>query len=344
MRAGLSLEPSAALREIVIALDGLAVIVNAANPVRTLTVEQVRRIYAGQVANWSELGGPDLLVHALARDPDSDTTQFFSGKVMADRLIAGTAERIDSHEAMANAVAADAGSIGFVSFPYVGRNRALNLVASCGIEHTASDLGIRTEDYPLSRRLYLYAAPGQAPVAEDFLRVAASPAMYDAIRDANYTSLQPTLGPREHTVSRLLDAARTAPADIEQSYAESLLEYGKATRNALRLSSTYRFQFGSHRLDSRSLDDVERAASFLRDPANQRYKVRILGFSDASGAFGANRLISLRRATEVAAQLRQRGIQAAQVTGLGSISPVACDGDADAATRNRRVEIWLSPG
>ena len=82
-------------------------------------------------------------------------------------------------------------------------------------------------------------------------------------------------------------------------------------------------------------------AEFLKQPENARYKVNLLGFTDAAGAFGQNRGIAERRAGEVAAQLRQRGVQVAQAKGLGPIAPVACDDDPEAAVRNRRVEVWL---
>jgi phosphate transport system substrate-binding protein len=67
----------------------------------------------------------------------------------------------------------------------------------------------------------------------------------------------------------------------------------------------------------------------------------VLGFTDAAGAFGQNRAISERRANEVTSQLRQRGVQVAQSKGYGSIAPVSCDDEPEAAVRNRRVEIWL---
>ena len=148
-------------------------------------------------------------------------------------------------------------------------------------------------------------------------------------------------GTREHTVFRLLDATRAAPAAPDARYAEAMLEYNLVTRGAVRLSATFRFVSGSHQLDGRSQGDLDRVAEFLRQPANARYKVSLLGFTDSAGAFGQNRAIAERRAGEVAAQLRQRGVQVAQAKGFGPIAPVACDDDSEAALRNRRVEVWL---
>ena len=52
--------------------------------------------------------------------------------------------------------------------------------------------------------------------------------------------------------------------------------------------------------------------------------------------------MSERRAQEVARQLRQRGVTVNQVAGYGYVAPVACEEDASAPAKNRRVELWLT--
>ena len=216
------------------------------------------------------------------------------------------------------------------------------LTASCGIEFEANEFGMKTEDYPLARRNSLLLSPRPNENAEEFARFASASSAFEIVRDAGYVSMAPVLGTREYTTFRLLDATRAAPAAPDARYAEAMLQYNIATRGALRLSTTFRFVAGSAQLDARGVEDVDRVAEFLRQPENSRYRVRVLGFTDAGGAFGQNRAISERRAGEVGGLLRQRGIQIAQARGLGPIAPVACDDDPDAAVRNRRVEIWLS--
>ncbi len=81
-------------------------------------------------------------------------------------------------------------------------------------------------------------------------------------------------------------------------------------------------------------------AEFLRRPESLRLKVNVLGFTGNGGALGQNRNTSSQRASEVAAQLRQRGAKVAQAKGFGPIAPVACDDDPNTAMRNRRVGIW----
>ena len=66
----------------VVALDGLPVLVHPSNPVANLSVEQVRRIYTGEISNWNQVGGPDLGIVVISRDTNSGTYETFHDKVM----------------------------------------------------------------------------------------------------------------------------------------------------------------------------------------------------------------------------------------------------------------------
>lgn len=340
-RTGHGLDANALPGEHVLALDGVAVVVNAENPVTRLKMEQIRDIFAGAITNWSAVGGPDLPIKVIGREGNSSTAGFFAASVMGKTPIAGTAERVDSHPAASNAVAGEIAAIGFVPFAFVGRSRPMNILSTCGVEFEASEFGLKTEDYPLSRRLNLYTGPRLNAEAAEFIRYAASPNGYDVVQNAGYVSLQPARGTRDYTAFRLADAVDATPSGADLRYAEAMQDYNLATRRSQRLSTTFRFAHGSAQLDARGRDDVERVAEFLRRPENQALKVQVLGFTDSSGAFGQNRHVSNQRANEVANQLRQRGAKVVQAKGLGPVAPVACDDDPDTAIRNRRVEIWV---
>ncbi len=201
---------------------------------------------------------------------------------------------------------------------------------------------MKTQDYPLERRLFLYAGAKGNPMVEDFLRYVASPAGAEVISDAGFISLQPTLGTREYTQFRLLDATRAAPTAPDPRYIQAMADYSLAVRQALRLSSTFRFDTGSQAIDTMGQGELERVAEFMKRPENAKYKANVLGFSDNIGAFGQQRSVSERRAQEVARQLKQRGVTVNQVAGFGYVAPVACEEDANAPAKNRRVELWLT--
>jgi phosphate transport system substrate-binding protein len=238
-----------AQHENVLALGGLAVVVHPDNPVQRLKIEQIRDIFAGTITNWNAVGGPNRPIRILARDVAAGATEQFNAEVMRDRQIAANAERLTSSAQIANNVAAEPGSIGFVGMAFIGRSRALNLVASCGIEFPAGTFEVKTQDYPLDQRLYLYSGAKGNPMVEDFLRYVSSPAGSEVVTDAGYISLQPVLGTREYTQFRLLDATRAAPTAPDPRYTQAMADYSLAVRQALRLSSTFRFDSGSQALD-----------------------------------------------------------------------------------------------
>lgn len=328
--------------ENVLALDGLAVVVDPDNPVQRLKLDQIRDIFAGTITNWNAVGGPNRPIRVMAPDAAAGSSEQFAAEVMRERQVAGSVERAPSSAQIASNVASEPGAIGYVGMAFVGRARPLNLVESCGIEVPAGIFEVKTQDYPLNRRLYLYSAGKANPMVDDFIRFVASPAAAEVVDDAGFISLQPVVGTREYTQFRMLDATRAAPSAPDPRYIQAMADYSLGVRQSLRLSSTFRFDAGSQTLDTLAQSELERAAEFLKRPENAKYKVSVLGFSDNIGAFGQQRSVSQRRAAEVARQLGQRGVTAHHVAGYGYVAPVACEEDATAPAKNRRVELWLN--
>ncbi|HEX5515393.1 MAG TPA: substrate-binding domain-containing protein, partial [Gammaproteobacteria bacterium] len=107
--------------EHVIALDGLAVIVHPANPLNSLTTQQVAGLFAGDIKNWSSLGGHYGPVAIYARDDQSGTFDTFNSLVLQRHglKLAPAAQRLESSTELSDLVAKDVGAIGFIGLPYV---------------------------------------------------------------------------------------------------------------------------------------------------------------------------------------------------------------------------------
>ncbi len=156
--------------EQVIAIDGLAVIVNPANPVQSLSVEQVARLFAGEIVNWRELGGANAAVELHARDDQSGTYDTFKELVLGSqgKVLGSSAARYESNDALSQAVSTRPGAIGFVGLASVGQSKALAITDGDSQPMPPSTALVATEDYPLSRRLFLYADPkAQSPGPEN---------------------------------------------------------------------------------------------------------------------------------------------------------------------------------
>lgn len=136
----------------VVAMDGIAIIVHPANPVKGLTVEQIRKLYTGKVTNWRELGGPDSKVVMVSRDTNSGTYETFNKLVMKKEKVAATAEYVGSNAAARQRVKSTLGAIGYVGLGFVDRSiRALEVN---GVK--VSNETVASGVYPIARPLFMF--------------------------------------------------------------------------------------------------------------------------------------------------------------------------------------------
>lgn len=127
-----------------IGLDGIAIIVNPENGVSELTVEQIGRIYTGEITNWKELGGADLPIVPGGREAASGTRSAFEeiiktgGEDVKDRC--KYANEYNSTGALKQAVASNPGAIGYVSLSSVDETvKALTIEGVAPSEETVKD-------------------------------------------------------------------------------------------------------------------------------------------------------------------------------------------------------------
>ncbi len=140
----------------VVALDGLPVLVHPSNPVDDLTVEQVRKIYKGEITNWREVGGPNRQIVVISRDTNSGTYETFYGMVMThaggkEKIGAG-AEYVGSNGAVRQRVQTTPAAIGYAGLGFVDETvKALKIEGVMPSEAT-----VRTGEYAIARALYMF--------------------------------------------------------------------------------------------------------------------------------------------------------------------------------------------
>ena len=111
-------EKASGLKETVLAYDGIAVIVNPANPVEDLTLAQIADIYTGKITNWSELGGADSEIVCIGREGGSGTRSGFEEIVDVKDLCQYRQELSSTGDVIAT-VAQNPGAIGYASLASV---------------------------------------------------------------------------------------------------------------------------------------------------------------------------------------------------------------------------------
>jgi len=247
-------------QEHVVALDGLVIVTSKENPIRTITQRDAAFVFSGNYTNWSELGGPDAPIRTYIRDPQSGTSEVFSRIVMNPQATAfpENAEFVDSDEEVAALVASDELGIGFTSFAARGDARPLSIEGVCGLVSNPTDFNIKTEEYPLTRRLYAYTTNERLPLhVNGFLDFATSEAAQTAIASAGFVDQGITSSTIDEQGMRFASAiiANTSPLSLRQ-----LRIMTNDMLSSERLSTTFRFETGAARLDTRALDDIVRLA------------------------------------------------------------------------------------
>ncbi len=304
--------------EHVIGLDGIAVIVAASNPVKKLSIDQLAAIYSGRIRNWKAVGGKPGPIHVYARDDNSGTYDTFKSLVLGkQRRLITNARRYESNAKLSDGVATDPQAIGFVGLPYVRKSRALVISAGEGAR-APSEFNVATEDYALSRRLFMYASiSDNLPEMKKFLDYIGSKKGQEVVRKVGF-------------ISQNLQALDVR---VTNNYPQ---EYRQFVRHARRLSVNFRFRKTTLEPDSRAVRDLERVAEYIR--THNIKEVMLFGFSEDARIPIYNISLSESRADLIERELHKRGVVVNHIRGYGAVDSVASN---EAKSRNRRVEVWV---
>jgi len=150
--------------EIKVALDGLAVVVNPANPVSQLTMEQLADIFTGKIKNWKEVGGNDTKIVILSREVNSGTHVYFKEHVLRKGNPKGTEEfapealLLSSSQAIADEVAQNTSAIGYYGMGYVSpKQKTIHVAKDIQSLYIAPTIeSVIDNSYPISRPLLMY--------------------------------------------------------------------------------------------------------------------------------------------------------------------------------------------
>ncbi|MDD5007184.1 MAG: phosphate ABC transporter substrate-binding protein [Syntrophorhabdaceae bacterium] len=147
------------------AIDGVALIVNPNNKVRSLGKAQARDIYSGKIDNWKTLGGEDRKINIYTRDEASGTREVFWEKAIAKGTIAKSANVVVSNGAMKSAVSQDPYGIGYVSVGHIDKT-----VAPVTFDGVTPEIEtVKSGKYTIARGLYSNTKGNPATLTKKFL-------------------------------------------------------------------------------------------------------------------------------------------------------------------------------
>lgn len=151
-------EAGKASKEVIIAYDALAVIINPSNPVKNLTREQLSDIFTGKITNWKQVGGPDMPIVTYSRETSSGTYEFFKTSVLKNKNYKSGIMSMPATGAVVQSVSQTPGAIGYVGLAYLNSKvKAVSVSYDNGktyVEPTKANA--KSKVYPIVRPLFLY--------------------------------------------------------------------------------------------------------------------------------------------------------------------------------------------
>ena len=149
-----------------VAMDCIVPVVNPANPVKDLSLAQLKDIYTGKIRSWKQVGGWDKVIVVISRDSSSGTFEVWNHKVLGKGVrVRPDAQMQTSNGAVAQAVAGNKYAIGYVGLGYL--NPKLKGLTVGGV--AASPKTAMNHTYPIARGLYMFTGSHPKPETLRFL-------------------------------------------------------------------------------------------------------------------------------------------------------------------------------
>ncbi len=158
------------VKEIPVALDGVAIYVHQSSTIQALSQPQIKGIYTGQITNWRDVGGKDMKIVAYSRENNSGTYVFFKEHVLGNADFAREIQTLPGTAAVVNAVSKDPASIGYGGIAYASGIRAIPVRKDETSEPVTPSLAtVQNGQYPLSRNLFFYTIGDPAGDVKAFI-------------------------------------------------------------------------------------------------------------------------------------------------------------------------------
>lgn len=174
-------EEKADLQGTVVAIDGIGIIVHPDNPVSDLTIEQIGKIYSGEIANWKEIGGSDAPIVCIGREAASGTRDGFE-EVTGTKDQCKYSQELTSTGDVVQTVSGNPNAIGYASV--ASANETVKMLSVEGVSPTTET--IQDGEYKVQRNFVLVTKKDAAlsKAAQDFFDFATSPQADNLITEA----------------------------------------------------------------------------------------------------------------------------------------------------------------
>jgi len=174
-------------KETTVAWDGIAVIVNANNPIKSLTKRQVEQIFTGDVSDWSNVGGSAGKISVYTRNTSSGTYSEFKELAMKKRDYVGSSQKLAGNEQIAAEVARNPNAVGYVGLAYA-KAAGIKVVPVDGALPTKET--VLAKNYPYARPTFFYTDGEPSGLAKDFIEFTLSEAGQKIVAQVGFVPIR----------------------------------------------------------------------------------------------------------------------------------------------------------
>ncbi len=175
------------LKPTIVAYDGIAVIVNSANPIKGLTKKQVEQIFTGEVSDWSAVGGSGGKISIYTRNTSSGTYSDFKEMAMKKRDYAGSSQKMAGNEQIAAEVGKNPNGVGYVGMAYV-KASGVKAMPVDGV--TPSAQSVQQHSYAYWRPTFYYTNGEPSGLAKQFLDFTIAPAGQKIVAQVGFVPIK----------------------------------------------------------------------------------------------------------------------------------------------------------
>ena len=331
-----------------VGLKAFAVIAAPGAGVTSVSLDDIAAIYAGEISNWSELGGADMRILPLQLPAGSDIRAEFIALIMepAGKAIAGNVLTMADQASIASSVKQFPGSVSVVDLSSVEDNQVLDVAGSCGRSVAPQSFNIAAGDYPLVRPIMArYNTTPSNSLTPRLLDYASSDAVQTSLLDSGFVDFSASELDGTKSSARLSAMMNAQLSDVAKPAAASMFE---RLFDARRLSPTL---FGGATSGAESGWNramFQTLAETLSDDTYGGRNVFFVGVAESSDGDQVAIDASGQAASELAAAF---SILAGDVIanndlelssfGFGPVAPVTCYDGQVAGNTHSRVEIWV---
>jgi len=175
-------------KETIVAYDGIIPIVHPSNPVKNLTMAQLKEIYTGKITDWQQVGGKKGSIVVVSRYTTSGTDEVWTELVLNGGSVVASSQETSNSEAMLEMIASTPNAIGYDGIGYVEGNKQVKAVSVDG--QAASDTSILNKSYKIARPLLMFTIDKPNAAVIEFLNFMTSPEGQALVKAAKFVPIQ----------------------------------------------------------------------------------------------------------------------------------------------------------